>query len=701
MLQEYLSRSVEGTALRVTLSRDGEEVGVALQGEATREHAPMLYRALSEALGRMPQRLCVDLGGVSECDSAAFQLCVALQHELGRERLLMHHPSPAVRATWLWYGWDAGTSDAAASVFVAPDAIARDEAWHRRVLAELAELLDAVERSVLAWARQEAGQGEALEGLRHLHSLRGQAHMLGLAAIEAAAQHLEALWHADRDVAEPGRSALVEALLTGCDHLRALLDWAMHACALAQDNASLPPSFSTTVGSMTESADRVGLGREPARDEALADCWHAQVRFDRDTFRRGIEPLDVLRAWRRLAVFPRMCLDIAAIPRLTALNPQDCHIAFTLWLRTRADRSALEAAYELCRDMCHVTWTPPATDRERWFRCLQELPEVPFRLGEILLRSQAIGPQTLARALHAQRQTADLQQAPPLGETLVRQEGVSPELIAAALRQQQRLRQRLHEDAAWVRVPRAEWQRLTQLLQRWLIPYRDGASSLRPDGIASPSSDRGCDELLREILQRLTVLQREPLAPVWAMLQRYAYELAKGFGKTVQCHTRGGELSLPPEQVSAIREIAVHLLRNAIEHGIEPPAQRLAVGKPELGRVELSAEVIPAGVAVSVQDDGRGLDVAQLQSQAARLGIVLQTQSGAEAIECCFHPGLTSRPQSARGMGLYAVWQRAQELGAIVTLWAAPDRGCRVEVRLPDQKEPVFGEAAATPRTSP
>lgn len=176
-------------------------------------------------------------------------------------------------------------------------------------------------------------------------------------------------------------------------------------------------------------------------------------------------------------------------------------------------------------------------------------------------------------------------------------------------------------------------------------------------------------------------LRMEPVEDVTAGVDHVIEELCRATGKQAALVLEGGDVELDRDVADAIREPLLHLVRNAVDHGIEHAADRAAAGKPLQGTVSVSAALDGARVCIRVADDGRGIDAGSLRTAA---GAVDPT---ADANELAFLPGLSTAPAvtdvSGRGVGLDAVRARVESLGGSVKLNSSPGAGTEVVVHVP------------------
>ena len=187
---------------------------------------------------------------------------------------------------------------------------------------------------------------------------------------------------------------------------------------------------------------------------------------------------------------------------------------------------------------------------------------------------------------------------------------------------------------------------------------------------------------------RLTML---PFATVFASFPQAVRELARSFNKVVELTVVGHETELEGRVIESIADPLVHLIRNAVDHGIEAPAERLRLGKPPAGAILISAERHGDRVVVTVRDDGRGIDIAELQATAVRKGIgkaeELRRWTNERLLDLIFESGFSTRVQatdvSGRGVGMDVVRVVVDGLGGAVHVQSDFLQGTTVVMDLP------------------
>jgi two-component system chemotaxis sensor kinase CheA len=215
--------------------------------------------------------------------------------------------------------------------------------------------------------------------------------------------------------------------------------------------------------------------------------------------------------------------------------------------------------------------------------------------------------------------------------------------------------------------------------------------------LSGQRDDPALDDVVLQIGRLAQSLQSEIIAarmtPVWQVFDRFprmVRDLARRVEKQVDFRVEGKDIELDRAILDEIGEPLVHLLRNAVDHGIEPPAERLAKGKPAAGRLVVSALRERASVAIRVSDDGRGVDRARVLAKAKEQGLVAEDVTSLpdeEVYRFLTRAGFSTARQvtdvSGRGVGIDVVATAARALGGSLEIRSEEGRGTTFTLRLP------------------
>lgn len=237
-----------------------------------------------------------------------------------------------------------------------------------------------------------------------------------------------------------------------------------------------------------------------------------------------------------------------------------------------------------------------------------------------------------------------------------------------------------------------QYNELHVISRQLLEAHADSGEFMRRiDRIMSTLSDlRSEQEQLNRDLQRTILRTRTvPFGQIAQRLQRIVRQTAKVVFKPVQLEIIGEEIPIDAELLERIVEPLAHLLRNAIDHGIEPPAERIAAGKPESGRIVVRVGLQGDAALIELQDDGRGLDRDAIRRRALEAGLLDAEQpiDERQLERLILLPGFSTRDTasdvSGRGIGMDVVNQRVAALRGTLALSSEAGRGTRVQLRLP------------------
>lgn len=200
-----------------------------------------------------------------------------------------------------------------------------------------------------------------------------------------------------------------------------------------------------------------------------------------------------------------------------------------------------------------------------------------------------------------------------------------------------------------------------------------------------------------EEIQRLATGMRDttmsirmtPLSSITGRFKRLVHDLSQGLAKPIDLVLEGEETELDKTVVEQLADPLLHLVRNAVDHGIEPPAARAAAGKRQRGRITLSARYSGAEVLIALSDDGRGLDSSQIRTKAIERGLLAPDAEATEAelFQLIFEPGFSTARKvteiSGRGVGMDVVRRTVTKLRGAIDVASQPGEGTRVSLRLP------------------
>lgn len=585
-------------------------------------------------------------------------------------------------------------------------------------LDEARELLMQMETILLG---MESGGGEAdpeeINALfRAAHTVKGSAGLFGLDDVVAFGHRVESVLDQVRDgelALTPDRVGLLirctdhlgqlvnctaeardpdEALIAQGDELAAALQG---GGAPAADPAPKPETTAkpeSQAGGRSESTVLAATGTavesaiESWTRRSERDGWHLSLRFSEETFRNGMDPLSFIRYLQSLGQLVRVETLPDRIPE-TDFDPESCYLGFEIHFLGEVTKQALEDVFEFVREDCQIRILPTASKVEEFLSLIRSLPEDDLRLGEILVKVGTLTERELQEALAAQAQS---ESPDPLGRILVESGTVQPPVVEAALAKQVKAKEVKARETRSVRVQADKLDSLIDLVGELVI----ASSAARTLGAVNPDSAQHqaslevgrLVELIREGTLRLRMVE---IGETFARFHRIVRDTARELGKEVALEVEGGDTELDRTMVEKIADPLTHMVRNAIDHGIEMPELRLARGKTEKGTIRLAAFHDSGNVVIEVGDDGAGLDPERIRNKALSRGLIGEddTLSPRDLYQLIFEPGFSTAEQvsnlSGRGVGMDVVKKTVEGLRGSIDIDSVPGGGTSVRLRLP------------------
>lgn len=550
---------------------------------------------------------------------------------------------------------------------------------------------------------------------RAAHTIKGGAGVVECDFVVDFTHLLENLLDALRNGEIAVTQPLCTLLLACCDHMVRLID-VLAAEANAPDADLLLTGNALTEqlqafarqdsAQPTESASGLAVHEgDPELETSgggvvVTDSWHISVRFGRNVLRGGMEPLSFLRYLASLGEILGIETISDAIPSAADMDPESCYLGFEIRLQTRSSKADIERVFDFVRDDCDLCILPPNSQVDEYIRHIAALPEDTMRLGEMLVRCGALTQAELDHGLQNQSalptETEDAAgpgaPATPrqLGEILVDNKAVQPQIVEAAVVKQAQVSEKKAKEAQLVRVQADKLDQLIDLVGELVIA---GASanllaqkSRNGDLVEATSILSRLVENIRDSALQLRMVQ---IGDTFTRFNRVVRDVAKELGKEIELSISGAETELDKTVVEKIGDPLMHLVRNSLDHGIEPAAVRMANGKSACGQVLLNAYHDSGTIVIEVADDGGGLNREKIRAKAIERELIAPdaTLTDNEISNLIFEPGFSTVDKvsnlSGRGVGMDVVRRNILSLRGTVKVDSVEGEGSTFTIRLP------------------
>ncbi len=522
---------------------------------------------------------------------------------------------------------------------------------------------------------------------RAVHSIKGGAGAFGFAALQAYTHTFETLLSDVREGAVPLNDALISLLLRALDTLsdhvnaaRGIADQPADEALLAelvaaqansaeatpaQTEPEATPEAASAEEASPESGDCSSEFLDSMLDDILGDMcapaqpakWLVHIRPHSGAMQNGSEPLLLLR---ELANFGGECVacEFAQLPDIDGLEVGQGYLGWTFAMPATASEESVRDVFDFIGEECSIAIGEDS-----------QIPPV-----QIIAAAPAAPAEPIAAPVEA---------APAAGANVAPLRAASPESPAeqappAAPAQGQS-----------IRIDLLKLDRLIDSVGEMVIAQAMLAQRLSGEGLVATEELALLEGLTRDIQEGAMSIRAQPIGSVFSRVPRILRELAASTGKHVKLNVVGEGTELDKTVIERLGEPLTHLIRNAVDHGIEPAEERLAAGKDAEGTLTLSAEQRSGRILIRISDDGRGINRERVFAKAVEKGLIApDAQLSKEEIDLLiFAPGFSTAASvtsvSGRGVGMDVVRQNVKDLGGRITIESEPGKGSTFTLALP------------------
>jgi two-component system chemotaxis sensor kinase CheA len=541
---------------------------------------------------------------------------------------------------------------------------------------EALEILAEMESTLLELESSPADPELIGKVFRQMHTIKGSGAMFGFDEIASFTHEVETVYDQVRSGHLAVTPELINLTLASRDHILNLLHEEGKGPALAGGGVKILAGFHAMIetgGAARRSASLPELGSRPSSAHTF------RIRF--------VPPPDLLRRGTNLfALFAELgslgsCSLLAQLDRLPALeslDPECCYLSWDAVLTTDRGEDAIRDVFIFVEEGGTLAIEAIEPDEDG------ETPRQ--RLGEILVERQDVPPREVEKAIEGRKR---------VGELLVEQGTVEKGRVQSALMEQEHVRQvresaKRAESGAGIRVAAEKIDALANLVGELVT------MQARLSQFAAASGDPELQFVAEEV-ERLTGQLRDsamsirmvPIGSSFGRFRRLVRDLSRELGKDVELAADGGETELDKTVMERLNDALVHIVRNAVDHGIEAREVRQSQGKPARGVVRLSASHSGAHVLIRVSDDGAGLDARRIRAKAVEKGLIGEGEdlSEKDLFALILRPGFSTAATvtdvSGRGVGMDVVAQAISALRGSIEIASGLGKGVTITLKLP------------------
>lgn len=566
---------------------------------------------------------------------------------------------------------------------------------------ECDELLADLEAKLMLLEQGQTDMETINAVFRAVHSVKGGAGAFGLEALVRFAHVFETLMDELRAGRKPCDAVTVKTLLRAsdllADHIQAAqglippVDEARSAALVAELEALTHGGEAAPA--MEDEDDDFGftpMAFDMALDEAVAPApapvdaaptgWRVVFRPTGRMYANANETGLLLRELGRLGPL-EVALDDSAVPTLDALAVEEGCLTWTVDLAAPVEEAAVREVFDFVESDCELTISPLGGASEPALALAEvSAAEDELDIAALLARAAAAGAEVAATPETSAAppfQTPPLQTPAPVAASPAQPAVAAPPVAAPVT----------------IRVDLDRVDRLINVvgelvIQQAMLSQRVLESGLaRSSGVALGLED--LELLTREIQDSVMAIRAQPVKSVFQRMPRLVREVADMTAKQVRLVTAGEDTEVDKTVVERLAEPITHMLRNAIDHGLETPDERIAAGKPAEGTVRLAALHRSGRIVIEIADDGRGIDRERVRKIAVDKGLIAADAvlADEQVDNLIFLPGFSTAAAvsdiSGRGVGMDVVKRSIQALGGRIAIGSVPGEGSTFTLSLP------------------
>jgi two-component system chemotaxis sensor kinase CheA len=531
---------------------------------------------------------------------------------------------------------------------------------------EAEEQLSDLEAQLDALAKSPADPTPLNGAFRSVHSIKGGATLVGFARIADFAHAVESLLHKLRSQQLAVDEAVVALLLRSRDLLHDLV-------RAASTNGDLPGGIETTLMRQIEAYGASGIQPQTPAPSGRR-ILRLQLMPAADYLARGGEPRDLIAALRRLGTLS-VTADATGLPPLETLDPGALYLRWTMALETTATTAQVREVFA-------------ASVRPDEYEIIDCGEPAPAASGESATESDL-----QSRTLPAGEAAAGKADAVEPGAPMADGAGTEPEPESGIGSAAMAVEETIAPIVSSIRVDLERMDKLVNLVGELVISQAMLAEQLHALPTDQfPQLARGIEELsrhARDLQEGVMAMRAQPVQSLFARVPRLLRELAQQTGKRLQLVSSGEDTEIDKTVIEHLHDPITHMVRNAVDHGLELPDARIAAGKPAVGTIRLVARQTGGRIVIEVSDDGRGIDRERLRARAVEAGLIARNQqlSDEETDNLIFLPGISTAAAvssiSGRGVGMDIVRRNIQRLGGRVMIRSVPGQGATFYMSLP------------------
>lgn len=541
---------------------------------------------------------------------------------------------------------------------------------------ESLELLSGAELDLLRMEKGEFDKEAIHSMFRSVHTVKGTAGMFGYESIEECSHELETLL----DLARSGKTDLdpskIDFLLRAIDHLKRIVGDPIPGKNLTPElEAEQEKIIRDARGFTGKTSDKKEIknpASDPGKDSSeksgtVNSDWQITFFPGENIFKDGMDPFSFLKYLRTIGEIKNLYVYKTKLPDLSNWDSENCYLGYEVQLKSGPEKKDVESVFSFVKDSSFLRIVSPHSSEEIFHTIAAEIPcekEEYFKALDLQgLRFQtpisSHSLETSKEQISSKKSEVEKSQSAQ----------IVPKLI---------------------RIDSAKVDQLVNLVGELIISEASLGRLLaeKEDPDLNESAEL-LSRLVGEIRETAMALRMVPIGELFEKYRRTVRDISVELGKEVDFEILGGETELDRSVIEKINDPIVHILRNALDHGIEPSQERANLGKSQRGKLKIQASHSTGSISIEISDDGKGINHEKIRQKAIEKGLIdpAQVLNEQEIFNLIFQPGFSTAESitslSGRGVGMDVVLRNIESLRGSVNVQSEFGKGCIFSIRLP------------------
>ncbi|EKR72962.1 CheW-like protein [Leptospira noguchii str. 2006001870] len=551
-------------------------------------------------------------------------------------------------------------------------------------ISESEELLSSMESNLLILEKDSKNNEGIHSVFRTIHTIKGTSGMFGYEPIEKFTHDVETLLDRIRSGKQILTKEGIEFLFLACDHIRRLVrevgDTLILDVQTSKNQINLLSLAKKLIleDSSNSQKDEVLQNQSVSTEHfnSSSTFWQITLIPNIHLFESGLDPSTFIKYLSQSGKVKHIFVYPESIPNWPEFNPEHSHLGFEISYESPSNGEEIHSTFQFLKEGSYLKILSPGCNLNLFMENYNDFP---------------LGKKAYLNALEIQKvlTAEEIQKLSYTSENLNSPLTTQTEQTFTSI-ENQKESDFIKIQTKTLRVDSSKIDTLISLVGELITQEANLSRKISDsENLQLIESSESLYRLVTEIREFALSLRMIPISDLFEKYKRVVRDLSKELNKQVELEIIGGETELDRSVIEKISDPIVHILRNALDHGIETSEERIKKGKPATGQLKIQASHGTGSILIEINDDGKGLDCDKILEKAISKGLITRDQnlSESEIYSLIFQPGFSTAEEvtnlSGRGVGMDVVLRNIESLRGSVQIQTLKDQGSSFQIRLP------------------